>query len=68
MNEKNGQKNVTSKLWTNNFHMDENLKKIKIIMWQVWIGIELVYYIRDFEKKQEKRRFRLDPCNAKLGP
>jgi hypothetical protein len=50
--------------------MDENLKKIKIkiVMWQVWIGIELVYYIRDFEKKQEKRRFRLDPCNAKLGP
>jgi hypothetical protein len=36
-------------------------------MWQVWIGIEIVYYIRDFEKRKEKRRFRLDPCNAKLG-
>jgi hypothetical protein len=54
----------------NNFHMDENLKKIKlkIVMWQVWIGVELVHYIRDFEKKQEKAKFKLDPCNAQLGP
>jgi hypothetical protein len=36
--------------------MDENLKKIKIkiVMWQVWIGIELLYYIQDFAKKTRK--------------
>jgi hypothetical protein len=44
---KKGQKMLHPNYGRNNFHMDENLKKIKKkkVMWQVWISVELVHYI-----------------------
>ncbi len=46
------------------------MKKIKIekVMWQVGLVLNLSITFEILKKKQEKRRFKLDPSNAQLGP